>query len=124
MLALAEKHGERLVRATEISEDQQISLKYLESILSSLKSAGLVVAERGKHGGYALARPPGEISLYAVLDALEVSMGFVHCTESGADCGRIDACVTHGVWAELKRATDQILQSTSFEDLLQRKREI
>jgi len=120
MLALAARYPGGLMRACEISEDQGISLKYLESILSALKSAGLVVSERGKNGGYALARPPAEISVHAVLIPLEDSLGFVHCTEADRGCDRLAVCATRDLWMELKEATDQILKRTSIEDLLQR----
>ncbi len=121
MLALAGKYGVRLVRASEISEGQKISLKYLENILSTLKGAGLIVSERGKNGGYALARDPAEISLYSVLAPLEGSMGFVHCTSDEPECENVSECVTRGVWAELKEATDGILRGTSLADLLERR---
>jgi Rrf2 family cysteine metabolism transcriptional repressor len=120
MLALAEHYGTRLVRANEIADEQSLSLKYLENLLSSLKAAGLVVSERGKRGGYALARPPAGITLYDVLSPLEDSLGFVHCTETDRGCDRLPICVTREVWVELKDATDRILTRTTLEDLLKR----
>jgi len=121
MLALADKFGVRLVRASEISRGQRISLKYLENILSTLKGAGLILSERGKNGGYALARDPSEITLYSVLAPLEGSMGFVHCTGDEPDCDNVGECTTRLVWAELKQATEGILRSTTLADLLERR---
>jgi Rrf2 family protein len=120
MLALAEHYGARLVRANEIADEQALSLKYLENLLSSLKAAGLVVSERGKRGGYALARPPSEITLHDVLIPLEDSLGFVHCTGADRGCDRLPTCVTREVWMALKEATDRILKGTTLEDLLKR----
>lgn len=120
MLALASRHNVRLVRANEIADEEGISLKYLESILSALKAAELVHSERGKHGGYRLAKPPAEIDLYSILSPLEGSLDFVHCTDSFRSCKRFDVCVTRRVWADLQEATDRILKGTSLEDLLKR----
>jgi len=122
MLALGARYNKRNMRANEIANEQSISLKYLETLLSNLKSAGLVTAERGKHGGYALARPPREITVFAILSPLEDSLGFVHCTKTDTACDRKEVCVTRELWDELKQATDRILKSTTLEDLLNRQR--
>jgi len=121
MLALAGRYGSNLMRATEISEEQGISLKYLEAILASLRAAGLIVSVRGKNGGYALSRSPEEITLHDVINPLEGAMEYVHClTDEGDGCERIDTCVTRTVWAELKQATDRILRGTTLADLVER----
>ena len=121
MLVLASKYGNGLVRASEIADEQGISIKYLENILSTLRTAGLIVSERGKNGGYALARSPAEIDLYSVLSPLEGSLGFVHCTGDTPECSKVGDCVTREVWSELKDATDRILRGTTLENLLQRR---
>jgi Rrf2 family protein len=120
MMALAARYGVRLVRANEIAAEESISLKYLENLLASLKAAGLIVSERGKNGGYSLARPAAEITLYDVLSPLEDSLGFVHCTATDRGCDRLPECVTREIWMELKEATDRILKRTTLEDLLKR----
>ncbi len=120
MLALAARYQVRHMRANEIAEEQVISQKYLESLLSSLKAAGLVVAVRGKNGGYMLSRSPEEISIYAILLPLEDSLGFVHCTESDTACDRRAVCVTRELWRELRETTHRLLKSTTLQDLLQR----
>ncbi len=124
MLALAARYQVRHMRANEIAEEQSISLKYLETLLSSLKSAGLVVAVRGKNGGYMLARAPGEISIYSILLPLEDSLGFVHCTESDTACDRRAICATRELWRELRDATDRILNITTLQDLYQRQTDL
>ena len=120
MLALTARYKVRNMRAGEIATEQSISQKYLETLLSSLKSAGLVVASRGKNGGYMLARPPGEISIYSILLPLEDSLGFVHCTESDTACDRRTICATRELWRELRDATDRILNTTTLQDLYRR----
>lgn len=120
MQELAARYNVRFVPASEVAACQGISVKYLESLLSSLKSAGLILSERGKHGGYSLARPPSEISMYDVLICLEDALDFVFCTEEPSACERLELCATREVWVELKRATDRILKQTYLDDLLVR----
>jgi Rrf2 family protein len=119
MVEMAASYDVRNVPASEIAENQGISQKYLESLLASLKSVGLIVSARGKHGGYSLARPPSEINMYEVLSCLEDSLDIVHCINDPSRCHRLDICVTRNVWAELKTATERILKRTYLDDLLQ-----
>ena len=122
VLELAGNYNNRRMRANEIAESQGISLKYLEALLSTLKSACVIVSERGKNGGYSLARPPAEITLFDVLRPLEETLAFVHCTVDPSKCPRLQTCVTREVWMELKEATDRILKRTSLDQLLERQR--
>ena len=68
---LAERHGEGVVQIREIARIESIPWKFLEGILLQLKSAGIVRSRRGIDGGYALARPPGEIALGEVIRLLD-----------------------------------------------------
>lgn len=120
MVELATSYDVRCVSAGQIAENQGISLKYLETILAALKSAGLIRSERGKKGGYSLAKPPAEINLYDVLSCLEDSLDFVHCTEDANRCDRAEVCVTREVWMEMKITTDRILKRTYLDDLAER----
>jgi Rrf2 family protein len=121
MVELAANHGVRCVPAGEIAEHQGVSPKYLETLLATLRSAGLIRSERGKNGGYALAKPPAEINLFDVLSCLEDSLDFVHCTEDVSRCERAEVCVTREVWMELKVTTDRILKRTYLDDLAERR---
>ena len=122
MVEIAASYDVRNVPASEISNKQGISLKYLEALLANLKSVGLIISERGKHGGYSLARPPSEINMYEVLSCLEDSLDIVHCINDPNRCPRLDVCVTRNVWAELKTATERILKRTYLDDLLKRRK--
>lgn len=124
MVTLASHYKSGLLHAGQIADEQGISKKYLEALLGTLKASGLVSSERGKHGGYALARPPDEISLYDILCPLQEVFGIVHCTENWRSCVRRDACVTQEIWIALKDATDLILSETTLADLLARRQQI
>jgi Rrf2 family protein len=124
MMELANWYNQRPLRANEIAERQGISLKYLEALLSSLKTAGLIVSERGRKGGYSLARPPTEINMYEVLSPLEDSLDIVQCTDSESSCERLSTCATRELWLELRRATEQILSRTLLADLAERQNDL
>ena len=120
MVELAKGYRGSPIRAADIARSQGISLKYLEAILATLKAAGLVNSDRGRNGGYSLAKPPEEISMYAILSPLEDPINFVHCTGNEAGCDRVEQCVTRAVWVELKVATEKILKSHTLDTLVAR----
>src|SRR5215813_7258848 len=71
LYALARKHGQGPVLITQLAEEEVIPKKFLEQILLSLKSSGLVVSKRGKGGGYLLAQPPEQVTLASVIRIIE-----------------------------------------------------
>jgi Rrf2 family protein len=122
-LALNYEDGNGVVSAGEISARQQVSVKYLEHLLASLRAAGLVRSVRGAKGGHTLTRPPDEINLREIYHVFEGVEGFVECTTSPELCDRIDGCVTREVWTQMYDACMEILESTTLEDLARRARE-
>lgn len=122
-LALHYDNGDEVVAAREIAARQQISPKYLEHLLASLRSAGLIRTIRGAQGGHTLARPPGKINLREIFQVFEGTEGFVECTTDAEHCCRSDNCVTQEIWAEMYDASMEILESTTLEDLARRARE-
>jgi Rrf2 family cysteine metabolism transcriptional repressor len=122
-LALKYYNGSRMVSAREIAEHQELSTKYLENLLATLRSAGLVRSARGTEGGYTLTRPPAQINLREIYHVFEGTAGFVECTTDPEYCNRADGCVTQEVWAQMYDACMEILESTTLEDLAQRARQ-
>jgi Rrf2 family cysteine metabolism transcriptional repressor len=123
MLDLALNFEQGLVSAREIASRQDVSPKYLEHLLASLRSAGLVRSVRGAQGGHTLTRQPAEINLREIYSVFEGSEGFVECTTSPEVCDRRDSCVTQEVWADMHLACMKILESTTLEDLARRARD-
>jgi len=119
-IALRYPHGAVSVR--EIGESQQISRKYLELIIQPLKAAGLVTAARGMHGGYALARPPETIRLSEVFNIVEGSTALVQCVEHPDQCPMEEFCPTRDTWVQLGEAFAKVLEGTTVQDLIDRKR--
>lgn len=78
MMDLAKNYNSNIVvKSKEISERQNIPIKYLEQIINILKKSGFVVSIRGAEGGYRLSRPPEEITLYDVLKCLEGNLSII-----------------------------------------------
>lgn len=122
MLDLAQNSAGHFVSLKQVSQRQQVSLKYMEAIAAALNHDGLVVSQRGKEGGYRLSRPAAEISVADVLHSAEGSLAAVSCLESGESCcERADECLTLPMWKKLDAIMDGYLSGVTIQDLLDRK---
>ena len=122
LLDLALHRGERPVPLKDIAQREQISLSYLEHLITPLIAAGMVRSSRGARGGVWLAKSPQEIKLSEAVGVLEGSIAPVECINDSKACPRSDSCVTRDVWSELKEAIDGILESTTLQDLVERQK--
>ena len=119
-LALHQRDGP--VQLKDIARRQQISLGYLEHLITPLIAGGIVQSIRGARGGVWLVKTPEEIRLSNVIQLLEGSMAPVACVDNPEICSRSTFCVTRDIWCELKKAMDDVLESTSLQDLVERHR--
>ncbi len=122
MLDLALNFGKEPVLLRNIATRLEVSEKYLEHCMSSLRNAGLVRSIRGSRGGYILAKLPSEIRLSVIIEVLEGSMAPVECVDDSEICQRTNLCVTRDIWVKIKEAIDNILESTTLEDLAERRK--
>ena len=122
LLDLAIHGGKGPVLIRDIAQRQQISLMYLEHLVTPLIAAGIVRSTRGPRGGIWLAKPPQEIKLNEVIRLFEGSTAPVECVNSPETCPRSDFCVTRDIWGELKKAVNGVLESTTLQDLLERQK--
>lgn len=120
LLDLACHREEGLIPLKDIAHRQQISLHYLEHLITPFIVAGIVTSSRGPAGGVQLAKSPHEIKLSEVIRAVEGSIVPVECVNDPGVCSRSELCVTRDIWAELKRAMDEVLESTTLQDLVER----
>jgi Rrf2 family transcriptional regulator, cysteine metabolism repressor len=118
VLELAEQYGKDPLQLKHIAKDQEISIKYLEQLMTMLKSAGIVSSLRGSRGGYILSRPPNSITLSDCFTCLEGPVIIVECVQNDSYCHRSSACAAREVWAEVDKAIMDILQSTTLEDVI------
>lgn len=121
MLDLAVHSTGAAIPLKEVAARQDISVKYLEQIVTQLSRGGLVRSTRGAVGGYSLSRSPEEYTVGEILRQLEGSLAPVHCAEPGqAPCARADQCVTVEVWQAIQKAVDQVVDHITLADLVTR----
>ncbi len=119
MLDLAEHNDGSLVSLQEIADRQDISKKYLESIVPALAKGGLVISQQGKHGGYRLSRQPEDYTIDEILELTEGPLAPVKCVGTAAfDCPRSTVCKTYPLWAELDEVIYNYLNSKTLADLI------
>ena len=119
MLDLASREPDGYVPLKEISARQEISLKYLEQIVSQFGKVGLIDSVRGPQGGYRLSRKPSDYTVGEILRCVEGSLAPVACLEPGADvCPRRAKCGTIGFWEGLYEAIDNYVDSVTLQDLV------
>jgi Rrf2 family protein len=112
----------------DIAERDSIPRKFLEAILRELRQHGLLVAQRGRGGGYRLRKPPEEIALAEVIRALDGPLAPVPCLSRTAyercpECKSEHACGVRLVLKDLHDATANVLEKTTLADLVRRTRE-
>lgn len=118
MLELGRYDGESYIPLPQVAERQQISEKYLESIVSVLVKAGLVEGQRGKNGGYRLCRPLDQYSVGEILRLTEGSLAPVACLEGEENsCPRAGECCTLPLWEKLDSLINGYLDSVRLSDL-------
>ena len=116
-LALYAKDGP--VRLADISRREQISVAYLEQIFGRLRRARLVLSSRGPGGGYRLARALDEISVGAIVDAVEEDVDATQC-HGGASCRGGAECLAHGLWQELNHRLSDFLHAQTLADVCEK----
>ena len=107
------------VSLKEISERQNLSLKYLEQIVPLLNKSNLLRTNRGYQGGYRLAKDPGDYTVGEILRITEGDLAPVACLQSGeVDCPRAEQCLTISVWEGLYHVINRYLDSITLQDIL------
>lgn len=120
MLDLADHEAGTYITLMDIAQRQDISEKYLESIISSLSKHGFLKTLRGRGGGYQLARKPEEYTVGSILKLTETSLVSVACLEQGAQpCCKADHCRTLPMWTKLDQLINDYLESITLADLQQ-----
>lgn len=119
MVCLAQRGGEEHIPLKEIAETEEISQKYLESIMGTLSKAGFLDAVHGKGGGYRLNRKPEEYTIGSILKLTEGGLTAVSCTTQGASaCSRSVCCQAKPMWDKLDQMIDDFFEGITLADLL------
>jgi Rrf2 family iron-sulfur cluster assembly transcriptional regulator len=119
MLDLAIHHAEGPVTLAGISENQGISLSYLEQLFARLKKHGLVEGLRGPGGGYRLSRKPEDISVAEVITAIGEGIDATQCAGS-ENCQDGERCLTHELWTKLGNEIYDFLNGITLAGFIQR----
>lgn len=113
-----------MLQIKEISQREQISSKFLEQILLTLKNAGLLHSKMGVGGGYYLAKPASEITLGQIFRILDGPVAPIKCVSQMAyetcGCPEEETCGLRLVMSDVRNAIADILDNTSLEDVTQR----
>ena len=119
MIDLAEQNADSFIPLKDISARQNISQKYIESIMTMLSKAGFVDGAHGKGGGYRLNRRPENYRVGEILRLTEGTLAPVACLEkNAAPCDRKDICRTLPMWTKLDSLIEDYLDSVSIKDLM------
>ena len=125
LFVLSKAERDKPVMIGEIAASANIPRKFLEQILVELKRRGLVYSQRGKHGGYALTRPPTEIAFAEVIRAIDGPLALTPCASVTAyrrcdDCVDEETCAIRKVLLVVRDATAGILERCTLADALSR----
>lgn len=123
MVYLAKQDNKLPVHIGDISKSENISQKFLESILLTLKKNGFLGSKKGKTGGYYLLQEPKDIKMVSVMRVLEGPIAMMPCVslnfyEKCDDCPDENACSVHNLMLEVRDSTLNIFNNKSLADLI------
>lgn len=123
---IAKRKDKGNVLIQQIADDEQISKKFLESILLVLRKAGFLGSKKGKGGGYYLIKDPSEITMAAVIRVLEGPIALLPCVslnfyEKCNDCPDEDVCSLHTLMLEVRDSTLVVLENKTLLDVISAK---
>ena len=117
---LAQHYGEGPIVLSDVAARQEIPEQYLEHLISPLRNAGLVRSIRGASGGFMLAKPPSEIKISQIIQAVEGPTGITDCVDDPSCCPRSENCPTRDIWAKASAAMDSVFDSITLANLVER----
>lgn len=118
---LARNYGKGPIQIKQISERQEIPLKYLGQLLLRLKKSGIIESVRGPSGGYVLTDEPSNLSIGTVFRVLEGPFQMSGCvqSENKNHCKRMNNCISNILWSQIEKRFEQVLEQISLLDLVQ-----
>jgi Rrf2 family cysteine metabolism transcriptional repressor len=120
LITLAENYGQGPLPLSAVASSQNLPLSYLEQLVPDLRRARLLVAERGRGGGYRLARSPDNISVVEILEVLDGPIHIISC--QSRHCPSAGFCATCDFWLAVQRRFHRILREVTLADLLAKDR--
>ena len=117
LLHMAPTQESQRFQARDIFNKADIPESFTRKIFQDLVAGGLLSAVPGPGGGYAIVRPPNEISLLEVIEALDGPVRLNRCVIEPSACPRDGHCPVHHIWAKAQQELTDLLQVTTFEEL-------
>jgi Rrf2 family protein len=118
MVFLAAREPGQYTLAREVAQQLGIPRLYLSKILQILTRRGLLRSQRGRNGGFALAKPAPKISVLEILDAVGQAERFQRCLLGFEGCGEGNPCPIHDAWAEVRARMLELFNNTTIADLV------
>jgi Rrf2 family protein len=128
MIELGRQPGSTPISLNSVAEAERLPLSYLEHLVAKLRKAGLVTSTRGAHGGYRLAKPATEITMDAVVQALEGQIAPMECFHETPE-GRVlcsheednsaGGCATKLLWTRVQNGVTKALAGTTLAELVE-----
>ena len=120
MIDLAQHNNNQFLSLNDVAQRQNISVKYLESIVATLYKAGFLESLRGKKGGYRLKYEPSYYTIGAILQTAEGTLAPVTCLDKTKNfvCDRSSNCLTLPLWQKLDDVVNDYLESITLADLI------
>ena len=122
ILDLSLNYGKGRTQIKDISKRQDIPLKYLEQIVSMLRGAKYVITQRGAKGGIELSKPPSKIHLGEIIRLMEGPTSPITCVSCSGykRCSFENKCVFTDIWRTIRDRTNEVVDKTTFDDMVQR----
>lgn len=118
VLAQMAREPNRLVTGPQLAQDSAMPMPTVAKVLKDLTREGVLVSERGAHGGYRLARPPSEITVLQIIRALEGPVSLTACVDgTEGNCDVESLCPMRGNWDRVNGAIRTALESVSLADM-------
>ncbi len=112
------KNLDRTISVTEIARAMHIPKSFLAKILQRLVRSDILLSTRGVKGGFRLAKRPTEISLLAVMEAIQGPAGINVCAIDSKKCRLSSTCSVHPVWVDIRKEVEKRLQKQTIAGLL------
>jgi len=119
MLELAKNYEKGPISMSDISNNQNIPVKYLEQLIIPLKKGNLVISVRGPKGGHMLSRSPEKINVWEVLTLLESKLFIVDCLGNENVCENSRDCLIRPIWREAFQSMVDIFKDNNLKDILE-----
>lgn len=117
MALLARAPAGALLGGQDLAERARIPSPYLSKVMRRLVVAGLVLARRGRGGGFTLSRPPASIRLSDVLEAMDVQVSARKCAFGWSACRDDRPCPLHPLWVELSARQRRWAEETTLDSV-------